>query len=85
MTKTTDAAIPALLLGEAGSDPIEDRLRETMRATVETIFEEELAAFLGRIRYGARRRPQGLSPRAARATAYRHVRHGDRQRAPGRI
>src|SRR4051794_20535110 len=28
MTKITDTAIPALLLGEAGSDPIEDRLRE---------------------------------------------------------
>lgn len=52
MTKITDTAIPALLLGEAGSDPIEDRLRETIRATVETMFEEELAAFLGRIRYG---------------------------------
>jgi len=51
MTKITDTAIPALLLGEAGSDPIEDRLRETIRATVEAMFEEELAAFLGRIRY----------------------------------
>ena len=54
MTKITDTAIPALLLGEAGSDPIEDRLRETIRATVETMFEEELAAFLGRIHYGRR-------------------------------
>ena len=52
MTKITDTAIPALLLGEAGSDPIEDRLRETIRATVETMFEEELAVFLGRCRYG---------------------------------
>jgi putative transposase len=51
MTETTETAIPALLLGEAGGDPIEDRLRETIRATVETMFEEELAAFLGRIRY----------------------------------
>jgi putative transposase len=51
MAKITDTAIPALLLGEVGSDPIEDRLRETIRATVETMFEEELAAFLGRIRY----------------------------------
>jgi transposase-like protein len=64
MTKTTDAAIPALLLGEAGSDPIEDRLRETIRATVETMFEEELAAFLGRIRYG----------RGAGRKGYRHGR-----------
>ena len=52
MTKTTDTAMPALLLGEAGSDPIEDRLRETVRATIEALFDEELAAFLGRIRYG---------------------------------
>jgi transposase-like protein len=54
MTKITDTAIPALLLGEAGSDPIEDRLRERIRATVETMLEEELAAFLGRIHYGRR-------------------------------
>ena len=52
MTKTTDTAMPALLLGEVGSDPIEDRLRETVRATIEALFDEELAAFLGRIRYG---------------------------------
>ena len=43
--------MPALLLGEAGSDPIEDRLRETVRATIEALFDEELAAFLGRLRY----------------------------------
>jgi putative transposase len=51
MIKTTDTAMPALLLGEAGSDPIEDRLRETVRATIEALFDEELAAFLGRLRY----------------------------------
>jgi transposase-like protein len=43
--------MPALLLGEAGSDPIEDRLRETVRATIEAMFDEELAAFFGRLRY----------------------------------
>lgn len=42
----------ALLLDEAGSDPIEDRLRETVRATIEALVDEELSAFLGRIRYG---------------------------------
>ena len=52
MTMNTDTAMPALLLGEAGSDPIEDRLRETVRATIEALFDEELAAYLGRIRYG---------------------------------
>ena len=30
MTKTTDTAMPTLLLGEAGNDPIKDRLRETL-------------------------------------------------------
>ena len=67
MRKITDTAIPALLLGEAGSDPIEDRLRETIRATVETMFEEELAAFLGRIHYG-------------RAGARKGYRNGRRER-----
>ena len=52
MNETTDTAIPVLLLGEAGSDPIGDRLRETVRATIEAVFDEELAAYLGRIRYG---------------------------------
>jgi transposase-like protein len=52
MNEITDTAIPALLLGEAGSDPIEDRLRETVRATIEALFDEELAAYLGRIHYG---------------------------------
>ena len=52
MTMNTDTAMPALLLGAAGSDPIEDRLRETVRATIEALFDEELAAYLGRIRYG---------------------------------
>jgi putative transposase len=52
MTMSTDTATPALLLGEAGIDPIEDRLRETVRATIEALFDEELAAFLGLIRYG---------------------------------
>lgn len=68
MTEITDPSIPALLLGEVGSDPIEDRLRETIRATVETMFEEELAAFLGRLRYGRS------------AGARKGYRHGRRER-----
>ena len=52
MTEAADTAMPAPLLGAAGGDPIEDRLRETVRATIEALFDEELAAFLGRIRYG---------------------------------
>jgi len=51
MTQTTDMSTPALLWGEAGYDPIEDRLRQNIRATIEALFEEELAAFIGRCRY----------------------------------
>ena len=61
MNETTDTAIPVLLLGEAGSDPIEDRLRETVRATIEAVFDEELAAYLGRIRYEAAPRGRGIA------------------------
>ncbi len=34
MTKITDTTMPALLCGEAGFDPIEDRLRQNIRATI---------------------------------------------------
>ena len=64
--------MPALLPGEAGGDPIEDRLHETVRATIEALFDEETAAHLGRIRYrwggGARRAiATGGEPRVAAA------------------
>ncbi|NMA98708.1 MAG: IS256 family transposase [Phyllobacteriaceae bacterium] len=54
---------------EVGFDPIEDRLRVNVRATIEAVFEEELAAFLGRLRYG-----RGED----KARGYRHG-HRDRQ------
>ncbi len=54
-------------MGKAGSNLIEDRLRQTIRATVDTMFEEELAGLLGRIRYGFR-------------GARKWYRHGRRQR-----
>ena len=54
---------------EVGFDPIEDRLRANVRATIEAVFEEELAAFLGRLRYG-----RGED----KARGYRHG-HRDRQ------
>jgi len=57
--------MPALLADEAGYDPIEDRLRENIRATIEAVFEEELHAFLGRCRYD-----RGTD----KATVYRHGR-----------
>ena len=51
MDQITDTATSALRAGVAGYDPIEDRLRENIRATIEALFEEELAAFIGRCRY----------------------------------
>ena len=51
MNQITDTAGFALLAGEAGFDPIEERLRTNVRATIEAVFEEELATFLGRVRY----------------------------------
>ncbi len=52
MKHVTDTSTPAPLSGQAGYDPIEDRLRQNIRATIEALFEEELAAFIGRCRYG---------------------------------
>ena len=51
MNKNTETSAFSLLANEAGYDPIEDRLRENIRATIEAVFEEELAQFLGRCRY----------------------------------
>ena len=63
MNQITDTASFALLAGEAGFDPIEERLRANVRAAIEAVFEEELAGFLGRLRYG-----RGDGP----AKGYRH-------------
>ena len=68
MTETTDAPTLSPLSCGAGDDPIEDRLRATVRATIEAVFEEELAVFLGRLRYG---RGEG---------ARKGYRHGHRER-----
>lgn len=68
MTKNTATSTSALLANEVGYDPIEDRLRLNIRATIEAVFEEELEQFLGRCRY---RRGETA------ATGYRH---GHRER-----
>jgi len=52
MNQITDTSGFSLLADETGYDPIEDRLRANVRTTIEAMFEEELADFLGRIRYG---------------------------------
>ena len=51
MNQIADTASFSLLAGEAGFDPIEERLRASVRATIEVVFEEELASFLDRLRY----------------------------------
>lgn len=68
MNDTTDTSALSLLAHEAGFDPIEDRLRSNIRATIEAVFEEELSDFLGRLRYG-----RGDAPRKG-------YRHGHRTR-----
>jgi putative transposase len=69
MTQITDTPAFSLLAGETGFDLIEDRLRANVRVTIEALFEEELAAFLGRLRYGRSGSP---------AKGYRHG-HRERQ------
>ncbi len=54
---------------DGGLDPIEDRLRSSIRGTIEAVFEEELSEFLGRLRY---RRGDG------EVKGYRHG-HRDRR------
>ncbi len=68
MTEITDAPSLSPLACGPGDDPIEDRLRANVRATIEAMFEEELAAFLGRLRYD-----RG-------AGARKGYRHGHRER-----
>jgi len=52
MNQTTDTSAVSLLACDDGFDPIEDRLRATIRSTIEAVFNEELDSFLGRLRYG---------------------------------
>jgi transposase-like protein len=68
MNQVTDTLNFPLLGFDAGFDPIEDRLRMNVRATIEAVFEEELAEFLGRLRYD---RSNG---------AVKGYRHGHRER-----
>ena len=52
MKQNIDSSSFPLLPDADADDPIEDRLRANVRATIESMFEEELADFLGRLRYG---------------------------------
>lgn len=69
MSQIPDTAGFALLAGEAGFDPIEERQRTNVRGAIEAVFEEELACFLSRLRYD-----RGDGP----AIGYRHG-HRERQ------
>lgn len=69
MKQIIDNATASLLPDAAAYDPIEGGLRANVRATIETMFEEELADFLGRLRY---------SRNEDKAKGYRHG-HRDRQ------
>jgi transposase-like protein len=51
MSEITDSDAGAPSAVDVDDDPIEDRLRRNIRATIEALFEEELEAFLGRCRY----------------------------------
>ena len=69
MHQSSDTASFSLLTQEAGLDLIEEWLRTDVRVTIEAVFEEELAGFLDRLRYG-----RGSGP----AKGYRHG-HCERQ------
>lgn len=69
MNQITDASSFSLLADEVGFGPIEERLRTNVRATIQAMFEEELASFLGRFRYS-----RGDGP----TKGYRHG-HRERQ------
>ena len=69
MNETTKTAALSLLASEPGYDPIEERLRASVRTTIEAMLEEELAEFIGRCRY----RRGGAANKG-----YRHG-HRDRQ------
>jgi len=88
MTEITDTATVALLAAGAGYDPIEDRLRQNIRSTIEAVFEEELAAFIGRCRYGRDGgSKKGYRPGCIRGSSRpptrRHVRHRNGEGAAG--
>ena len=68
MTNTTETGTILLLACEDGFDPIEDRLRTNIRMTIETVFQEELDGFLGRLRY------------SREGSAVKGYRHGTRER-----
>ena len=90
MKQNIDSSSFSLLPDAAGYDPIEDRLRATVRATIEALFEEELAECLGRLRYGrGDDKAKGLSydfPRLPcdKGAAARHPKYSGQRRGTDR-
>ena len=57
MKNTTETSALSLLANDAGYDPLEDRLRENIRSTIEAVFEEELAQWHCHVNSVASARP----------------------------
>ena len=73
MTEIADTTTVTLLAAGAGYDPIEDRLRQNIRSTIEAVFEEELAALSGAaVMFATAGRSRATDPGASRG-------HRDRQ------
>ena len=52
MTESTSNDLSSPVLGEDWLDPLEERVRQSIRGFIEQLVEAELEAFLGRPRYG---------------------------------
>jgi hypothetical protein len=52
VSRIIETASFARLARVARFDPIEEPLLANVRATIEAVFKEDLASFLGRLRYG---------------------------------
>ena len=82
MKNTTETSALSLLANDAGYDPLEDRLRENIRSTIEAVFEEELAQFLGALPIRSRGRASArVSERAPGAATDGDIRDREGERA----
>lgn len=68
----TEEAGLSLLACEEGCDPIEDRLRGSIRTTIEAVVEEELDTFSGRLKSSRSQGPVKGSPWWSPGAAHQH-------------
>lgn len=68
----TEEAGLSLLACEEGCDPIEDRLRGSIRTTIEAVVEEELDTFPGRLKSSRSQGPVKGSPWWSPGAAHQH-------------